>query len=400
MNIYLDYAATTPLSARVKKVIGENLDVFGNPSSLHQMGVVSEKLIKTARREICGVLDVNERELIFTSGGTESNNLAIFGSVNGRNKGRYITSSIEHPSVLNAFEALEKNGHDVVFLSVDKSGHINLDELGSALTVETVLVSIMFVNNETGVIQPIDKIGRLIDQFNKFHKTNIKFHVDAVQAFGKLPISVDNCHIDLMSISAHKINGLKGTGALYVKNGSTLKPLLYGGQQELSLRPGTENFIGILSFAEATKDAYESMQARYRQVEAIKQAFVSNFEAFEEIEINGQVDTDYSAYILNMSFKGVKAEVLLHTLEMKGIYVATGSACSSKKKTFSHVLKAYGFDDERLESAIRFSFSADLSIEDIKLAASEIEKVSKELRQIMFRAGKSKQTGKDRKRIK
>ena len=400
MNIYLDYAATTPLSARVKKVIGDNLDVFGNPSSLHQLGVVSEKLIKTARREICDVLDVNERELIFTSGGTESNNLAIFGSVNGKNKGRYITSKIEHPSVLKAFESLAKNGHDVVFLSVNEFGQIDLDALNDALSVDTVLVSIMFVNNETGAIQPIEKIGRLIDQFNKANKTTIKFHVDAVQAFGKLSISVDNSHIDLMSISAHKINGLKGTGALYVRSGTTLKPILYGGQQEYALRPGTENFIGILSFAEATKDAYESMQRRYSQVESIKEAFVSSFETSEEIAVNGRLDFEHSPYILNISFKGVKAEVLLHTLEMKGIYVATGSACSSKKKEYSHVLKAIGLDDERLESAIRFSFSADLSIEDIKLAASEIEKVSRELRQIMHRSGKSKQTGKDRKRIK
>jgi len=409
LNLYLDHAASTPLSEGVKSVIRDSLELYGNPSSLHKLGVATEKHIKESRRLICEALNINERELVFTSGGTEANNLAILGSVVNKSRGRYITSKIEHPSVLNTFQALSKSGNEVMFLSVDSNGIVDIDELSNSLNDETVLVSIMFVNNETGAIQPIEKIGKLIYQYNKDHKTNIRFHVDAVQAFGKFPINVDACHITLMSISAHKINGIKGIGALYVNNSAQLKPILHGGQQEYMLRPGTENIIGILSFAKATKDAYERMISNFQYVTLVKETLAArllgsdenNFREQENdtVFINGKLDADFSPYILNVSFLGVKAEVLLHSLEMKQIYVATGSACSSKKKEYSHVLIANHLGEDRIESAIRLSFGPDLDIENMKFAADEILKTANDLRLIMNKSDRFRKLNKNKKRI-
>ncbi|HAS72993.1 MAG TPA: cysteine desulfurase NifS, partial [Clostridiales bacterium UBA8960] len=265
MEIYLDHASTTPLSEDVKKIIIENLNTFGNPSSLHRLGVISEKNIKSSRAIICDALKIKEKELLFTSGGTEANNLAILGTASKR-LGRFITSRIEHPSVLNAFETLAKAGHEVIYLDVDEWGIVDVKCLKEALTLDTQLVSIMFVNNETGSIQPIAEIGGIIKDYNCDHQARIKFHVDAVQAFGKMPIGLDYLQIDLMSISAHKINALKGTGALYVRESGTLKPLQYGGQQEQGLRPGTENLMGIIAFGEAVKHAVANMSRHYEHV--------------------------------------------------------------------------------------------------------------------------------------
>lgn len=380
MDIYLDHASTTPLSEEVKNLIVENLDVFGNPSSLHRLGVVSEKKIKASRSKICDALKIKEKELIFTSGGTEANNLAILGSASKR-LGRFITSKIEHPSVLNAFETLSKAGHDVIYLDVDEKGIVDISALKEALTHDTQLVSIMFVNNEIGSIQPIEKIAKIIDAYNRDNKTRVKFHVDAVQALGKIPLELDRLHIDLMSLSAHKINALKGTGALYVREGVTLKAMQFGGQQEQGLRPGTENLLGIMAFGEAVKAACINMAHHYDHVTMLRELVIKRFK--DQPNIFMGCDENYSPYIINVSFEGVKGEVLLHALEMKGIYIATGSACSSKKKTVSHVLSALGYKESRMEGAIRISFSYTLSAEEVEVAADEIIKTASELRQIM-----------------
>ena len=383
MNIYLDYAATTPISPEVKEVMINHFDTFGNPSSLHHLGVVAEKLIKQARKQVSDALGVNEREIIFTSGGTEANNLAIQGLTLNRTNARYITSQIEHPSVLGTFEWLEKNGADVVYLPVDEHGRVMLDALKSALSNETVLVSIMAVNNETGTIQPVQEIGTMIQTFNREFQAQVRFHVDAVQAFGKFTLMPEKLNVDAMSISAHKIGGPKGIGALYVKKGINLKPLMFGGQQEQGVRPGTENGLGIVAFGKAAELAKNHMAQRESYVKEIKATFIDALMQEPEIIINGTVDASASPYIINLSVMGVKGEVLLHTLEMKGLYVATGSACSSKKKVASHVLRAMKLNDARLEGAIRISFSHLTTIEEVKMATDMLIESAKTLRSIM-----------------
>lgn len=380
MSIYLDYAATTPISNNVKQCIVENLDCYGNPSSMHSLGVVSEKKIKQARRLISEEINAKDSEIIFTSGGTEANNLAIFGLLANKQKGRVITSKIEHPSVLKAFEQLKKKGLDVVFVGANLDGQIDIDELQAALNEETLLVSVMYINNETGSIQPIEEIGDLISNYNSVHKTSIFFHVDAIQAFGKIKIDFNKIKADAMSLSAHKIYALKGVGALACKYTSTLKPLIYGGQQESNFRPGTENLTGIIAFGEATKGFKGKIESNSNQMMRLKNKMIEKFESDEHIVINGNGE---SPYILNVSFIGVKGEVMLHSLEMKGIYVATGSACSSKKKNYSHVLQAMGCSEQRMESAIRISFGEGCTIEVIEEASEIMIQTAKELRQIM-----------------
>ncbi|GAB6108772.1 cysteine desulfurase family protein [Fusibacter bizertensis] len=380
MSIYLDYAATTPISNNVKQCIIESLDAYGNPSSMHSLGVISEKKIKQARRLISEEINAKDSEIIFTSGGTEANNLAIFGLLANKQKGRIITSKIEHPSVLKAFEQLKKKGIDVVFVGVNLDGQVDIDELQAALNEETLLVSVMYINNEIGSIQPIEEIGNLISNYNNVHKTSIYFHVDAIQAFGKIKIDFNKIKADAMSLSAHKIYALKGVGALVCKYTSTLKPLMYGGQQEANFRPGTENLTGIIAFGEATKAFKGKFESNSNQMMCLKNKMIEKFESDEHIVINGKGE---SPYILNVSFIGVKGEVMLHSLEMKGVYVATGSACSSKKKNYSHVLQAMGCSEQRMESAIRISFGEGCTIEAIEEASEIMMQTAKELRQIM-----------------
>lgn len=383
MSIYLDYAATTPIGIEVKEAMITHFDTFGNPSSLHHLGVIAEKQIKQARKQIADALGVQEREITFTSGGTESNNLAIQGLAVNRSHARYITTQIEHPSVLSTFEWLEKNGADVIYLPVDEQGCVMLEALRSALSKETVLISIMAVNNETGAIQPIQEIGTIIQSFNRDHQAQIKFHVDAVQAFGKFPLMPEKFNVDAMSISAHKIGGPKGIGALYVKKGLHIKPLMFGGQQEQGIRPGTENGLGIIAFGKATELAMSQMRERAAYVKHIKETFLTALPNETDFMINGATDDGASPYILNLSVMGVKGEVLLHSLEMKGMYVATGSACSSKKKVASHVLRAMKLSEARLEGAIRISFSHLTTSEEIQRAAGILIEEAGALRSIM-----------------
>ena len=382
MSVYLDYAATTPLSDAVQKSIIDHMSLFGNPSSLHRLGVESERKVKSVKKLIAEELGVKENEVIFTSGGTESNNLAILGMRTSKSNARYITTAIEHPSVLNAFQQLEKKGHEVIYLTVDEKGVINLTELENALNSDTVLVSIMAVNNEVGSMQPIMEVGTLINTFNKKHQSQIKFHVDAVQAFGKIQFNMNQLNVDLMTISAHKIGALKGCGALIKRSHVTLKPLVYGGQQEYGIRPGTENLMGIISFGAAIEVLKKDKSVRFQQVNALRDKIVQKLTTLEGVCINGN-SIQQSPYILNASFLGVKAEVLLHALESKEIYVATGSACSSKKKSHSHVLKAMGFDEMRMEGSIRLSLSDGLSDADVLWAVEEIMSIASDLRAIM-----------------
>lgn len=359
---------------------------FGNPSSLHKLGVSSEKYIKKSRSQIAKVLSVNEKEIFFTSGGTESNNFAIQGVLPRHKKGRIITTAFEHPSVLTCVEQMGKRGFEPYYLKIDSMGRIDLKAFEAALNIETVLVSIMHINNEIGSIQPIEAISQMIQQFNRLNGTKILLHVDAVQSFGKIKFSPKKMGIDLMSFSGHKINGLKGIGGLYVRDGITLTSLLYGGGQERGIRPGTENICGIYSLGEAAEQAFQNVEENYKFAEMLKSEMIQSLkEKCDDIEINGLNDALTSPYILNVSFRGVKGEVLLHTLEMKGIFVSTGSACSSKKKSYSHVLQAMSLDDERMDGAIRISFSKLNTIEEVSTAADIISNEVRSLRKIIKR---------------
>lgn len=380
MEVYLDHAATTPISEAVLESIESLLKTdYGNPSSLHRKGVTAEKYIKEARRTIAKKLGVNDREIIFTSGGTESNNLAIKGCLPGNLKGRLITSSIEHPSVKNVFEKLRNQGYEVVFLPVDAKGCISLKTLKEALTKDTLLVSIMHINNEVGSIQPVEEIAAAIKEFNKDHATRIRFHVDGIQSFGKYPFPKD---VDLYSFSGHKIYGLKGSGGLYIKTGINLTPILEGGDQESAIRPGTENILGIASLGKATEIAFSNQSAYNAHALKLNQIMRQIFEKDTQCVINSH---EGSPHILNVSFPGVKSEVLMHSLEMEGIFVSSGSACSSKKKQFSHVLVAMGLDERLIDSAIRISTGLGVSVESAEEAANKILKTADSLRNIMRR---------------
>jgi len=383
MSIYLDHSATTPVSKRVRIAIENVLTTnYGNPSSLHRMGLNAEKAIKSARSSIAKTLNVSEKTIIFTSGGTESNNLAIFGAIR-REKGRLITTAFEHPSVLVAMTQLEKEGYDVVYLPINSDGHIDSEDLKNALTEDTQLVSIMFVNNEIGSIQPIDRIAEIIETYNEAHQARVRFHVDAVQAYGKMPINLKGLKIDALTISAHKINGLKGSGALVKSDRLSVKARTYGGGQEQGIRPGTENIIGIVAFGAAAEEANETMREHRVHVEKLKSTLISKVVMEDGISINGC--EPQSPYILNLAFEGIKAEVMLHTLEMSDIYVSTGSACHSKKMSQSHVLTAMGIGQLKTDGAIRISFGASNTLDEIETTANMLLKSYKDLKKLMKR---------------
>lgn len=357
-EIYLDNCATTRPYTEVAELISKiDLTCYGNPSSLHYRGIEAEKLIKKARREIARVLTAKEEEIYFTSGGTEANNIAIRGSAyRHRRRGNHlITTAVEHPSVLNSFRRLEEEGFEVDYLPVDERGYVSPEELARLIRPGTTLASINHVNNEIGTIQPLEQIGKVIKQRNP----NTLFHVDGVQSFCKLPLDLDPWQADLFSCSAHKIHGPKGAGALWIRSGTLITPLMEGGGQEQNLRPGTENVTGIAGFGLAA-----SLSARQRDQAALlmHSLKLSLYRGLEEenlnIKLNGPPLEDSAPHILNLSFPGMKGEVLLHALEEHGILVSTGSACHSRHPEPSHVLRALGLDDLHLTGALRFSFSS------------------------------------------
>lgn len=365
MEIYLDNAATTkPLESVIEitnQIMKEN---YGNPSSLHMMGINAEKIVRDAKKIIANKLNANENEVYFTSGATESNNTAIFGSVyaNKRKGNHIITTEIEHPSVLECFSKLEKEGFDVTYLSVNKEGIIDIEELKNALTEKTIFVSIMAVNNELGSINPINEVVKL--------KNNYDFilHTDAVQAFKKIPENI-YCNADLISISGHKIHALKGVGALIVKKGVKINPLICGGGQQNNFRSGTENVIGIGSLLKAVEnknDTKKLMELKTRLKEGLES---------DKIKINCYNNGNSAPHILSATFVGKRGEVILHSLEAEGIYVSTGSACHSNKFGESHVLKAIGLPKDEIGATIRFSFGEFNTIEDIDKTIEIIKKL-------------------------
>ncbi len=347
--IYLDNASTTKPNSAAEKAVLDTFSDFGNPSSLHGLGLRAEKLITASKENIARVLGASAQNIYFTSGGTESNNTAILGycMANKRRGTHVITTKIEHPSVLEPFRILEKNGFRVTYLDVNENGEISVDALEEAVCQDTIFVSVMAVNNETGTIQPFDKIKAVM----KKKAPKAVLHTDGVQGFLKVDIKPKAMGIDLLSISGHKVGGIKGAGALYIADNVHLAPLIAGGGQQKNMRSGTENVAGIAAFGAAVEN--------YKPVDkTIREEFKTKIEEnIDNIKINGCENN--SGYVLNVSFLGIKAEILLHSLEAKGIYVSTGSACSSNKPMPSHVLSAMGRSKKEIEGAIRFSFSSE-----------------------------------------
>lgn len=381
-EIYLDNCATTRPYNQVVEYISElSTNTYGNPSSLHYKGIEAEKLLKKARQDIARVLMAKEDEVYFTSGGTEANNLAVRGSAyRYRRQGNHlITTAVEHSSVLNSFRRLQEEGFEVDCLPVNSRGYISLAELGRLISPDTILVSINHVNNEIGTVEPLEQIGSLIKQRNP----DTLFHVDGVQSFCKLPLNLNAWQADLFSCSAHKIHGPKGVGALWIKSGTLLTPLLEGGGQERNLRPGTENVTGIAGFGLAANLSEQRREQAAALMHYLKlKLYRGLLEQNLKVELNGPPLEDSAPHILNLSFPGVKGEVLLHALEEHGILVSVGSACHSRHPEPSHVLQALGLNDQRLTSALRFSFSSFNNHQEIDLAIKHIAGAVRQLIQV------------------
>ncbi|WP_443659666.1 cysteine desulfurase family protein [Clostridium algidicarnis] len=369
MEIYLDNSATTKPYDEVTQILVSTMkEVYGNPSSSHKLGVMAEKKLNEARDTISHTINCSKEEIIFTSGGSESNNLAIKGFVKPGN--HIITCATEHSSVLNTIKEMERQGVKVTYLSLDTEGKIDLEELENSINKDTVLVSLMHVNNETGIIQDLKSIGNIIKE--KSHRA--KFHVDSVQGFGKLKINVKECNIDLLSASGHKIHAPRGVGFLYIKNQLRPKPLIEGGGQEKGFRAGTENVASIVALALASKMMNDNIKENYIKVNSVKAYFIEKLKEFEGVRINSPLKDEFSPYILNVSFKDIKGEVLLHALEDDDIYVSTGSACSSKNSRESRILKALLVPNDYLEGAIRFSFSEFTTKDEIDYTLQVLKK--------------------------
>lgn len=385
MEVYLDNAATTkPAEEVVNAMIKSLVELYGNPSSLHRKGVEVEREIKKIRRLVARALGCNEKEIIFTSGGTEANNFAIQGFIKAnRRLGKHlITTKIEHKSVLSLYNELEKEGYRVTYLDVDKKGFISMEQIRNAISEETVLVSIMHVNNEVGSIQPIKEIAAMI----KAKNPRTGFHVDGVQSFGKIKYSVKDLNVDSFSISGHKFHGPKGIGALYVKSGTKLAPILIGGGQEVELRAGTENVSGIFGMGAAINNLLAHQEENITKLKELKGYLYSLLEAkLEDIHITSEMNNDYAPHIINASLLGVRSEIMLHSLESDGIFVSSGSACSAKKKGYSHVLEAMNMKEEYVDSAIRISLTHENTKEEIAYAVEKIKNHLDNLRKIIRR---------------
>ena len=374
MICYFDNSATTKCAPSVIEKMNEVMNEhYGNPSSLHNVGFDGEKMLSEARSIIARSLKASEKEIIFTSGGTESNNMALLGCAmaNKRAGKHIITSSIEHASVNAPLEQLEELGFEITYLPCDNNGTVLLSKLEESIRDDTILVSIMHVNNEIGCVQPIEDIGRII----KKHNSNCLFHVDAIQSYGKYAINPKKMNIDLLSVSGHKIHGPKGSGFLYIRQGTKIKPIIYGGGQERGLRSGTENVYSQCGLGEAVSLMCDNMSDNVTKLRSLKEHFVSRVRNMEFASINGLTDESSAPNIVSVSIKDVRAEVVLHSLEEQGIYVSAGSACSSNKPAISRTLQAINVPKEMLDKTVRFSFSIYNTIEEVDYACDVLEDI-------------------------
>ncbi len=360
MEAYFDNSATTPVYPEVRDLMVKIMEEdYGNPSSLHMKGVTAARYIKDARESLAGEMKVMPKEIVFTSGGTESNNMALIGGAlaNRRAGNKIITTSVEHASVGSPMEFLAGMGFDVVRIGVDSSGQIDMDQLMSEVDDDTIIVSVMYVNNEIGTVMPIADIARLIKEKNP----NVLFHVDAIQAFGKYRIYPKRMGIDMMSISGHKFHGPKGVGALFIRDRVKVKPIIYGGGQQSGMRSGTENVPGIAGMALAAEITYNGLEEKMEHLRQLKEHLISELTQIDDVYSN----SGDAPHIASITFKGVRSEVMLHALEEREVYVSSGSACSSNKQHASGTLKAIGLPQDKLESTLRFSFSPENTMEQV-----------------------------------
>lgn len=382
MEAYLDNASTTRPLERVREIMKETLDAcYGNPSSMHNKGFEAEKYIKKAKEIVASSLKAEEKEIIFTSGGTESNNMALIGgAVANKRQGKHIiTTKIEHASVHNPLVFLEEQGYEVTYLNVDKNGYVDLDELKQAIRNDTIIVSVMYVNNEIGTCEKIAEISKIIKEQN----SKTLFHVDAIQAFGKYKIYPKKLGIDLLSISGHKLHGPKGIGVLYIRDKVKVQPIIHGGGQQNNMRSGTENVPGIAGLGVAVEEIYKEHSDKVEHLYQLKEHFIEEVKKIDGVTVNGVSDIpvrETAPHVVSVSFAGIRAEVLLHALEERGIYVSSGSACASNHPQLSGTLQAIGVKKELLDSTIRFSFSVTTTMEEIDYALNVLNELLPVLR--------------------
>ena len=364
MEVYLDNSATTMCYPEVGEMVYKVMcQDYGNPSSMHHKGIVAEHYIRDAKEAISRIMKVNAKEIFFTSGGTESDNLALMGCARANRRGgnHLITSSIEHPAVLNTMRHLEEEGFRVTYLPVDAKGKIKLDALREALCPETILVSVMYVNNEVGTVQPVREAAEIVKQY----KPSIVFHTDAVQGFGKYRIYPKRMGVDLLSASGHKIHGPKGIGFLYIDSKVKIQPIVFGGEQQKNIRSGTENVPGIAGMGLASEMIYHDLDIKTALMRELKDYFLEGIAGIEDTTVHGYTDEGSAPHIISVGVAGIRSEVLLHALEDKGIYVSSGSACSSNHPSVSGVLKGIGAPKEYLDATVRFSMSEFTTKEEI-----------------------------------
>ena len=379
MEAYFDNSATTRCYPEVAEIVVKTMtEDFGNPSAMHLKGVEAEKYVREAAQILAKILKVNEKEIIFTSGGTESSNLALFGGAdaNKRSGNHIITTSVEHAAVGQPAERLEQMGYEVTIVPVDHRGVVQLEALEKALRPDTILVSTMYVNNEVGAVMPVEEIAKLV------HEKSPKalYHVDAIQAFGKYRIYPKKAGIDMLSVSSHKIHGPKGVGFLYINEKARIQPQILGGGQQAGMRSGTDNVPGIAGLGVAAKMVYTDFDKKIEHMYQLKERLAEGFLKLPDVRLNGMEIREGAPQILSASFLGVRSEVLLHTLEEKGIYVSAGSACSSHKRKAAGTLSAMGMEAAQRESTLRFSFSEENTFEEVDYALEVIGQVLPMLR--------------------
>ena len=384
MEAYFDNSATTKVTESVKDIVVKAMtEDYGNPSSMHMVGVEAEKYIKTAKENIAKILKVDQREIYFNSGGTEGNNQAIIGvaEANKRSGNKIITTEIEHASVASPMKYLEKEGYQVVYLPVDHLGVVDMENLKKEMSADTILVSVMYVNNEVGAMQPVGEIGKYIKTVNP----KVVFHVDAIQAFGKMEIRPKREKIDILTVSGHKIHGPKGSGFIYIQKNTKIHPIISGGGQQDGMRSGTENVPGIAGIGQAAKECYDHLEENVKIMTELKDYLIDRLSQIEGVTVNSRKGNQGAPHIVSASFKGVRSEVLLHALEEKGIYVSAGSACSSNRPSVSRTLKAMQIDKDLLESTVRFSFSKLNTKEQIDYCMEQLQELLPVLRKYVRR---------------
>ena len=380
-EIYFDNGATTRTFPEVREIMSEVMDIeYGNPSSMHRKGYQAEQYVKEAREILARSLKVEPKEIYFTSGGTEANNMALIGAAmaNKRSGKHIISTCIEHASVYNPLGFLEAEGFEVTYLPVDQRGIVDPEQLQAALRPDTILVSIMCVNNEIGAVEPVAEIGQRIKKYNP----EIIFHTDCIQAYGKMKCFPKKWKVDLLSVSGHKIHGPKGVGFLYVKEGTKIKPIIWGGNQQSGMRSGTENVPGIAGLGCAARIVYTDHKEKTEHIRQVKDHFIERvMNELTEVKNN----SGEAPHIASISFPGVRSEVLLHALEEKGIYVSAGSACSSNKPQISGTLKGIGLDKTHYESTLRFSFCIDNTLEEADACVEALKELLPVLRRFQRR---------------